>query len=230
MESINRDTAFTPIFAPFSIGFAYWRIEDYARLRLCMYIYISKDIILFSSSSWNIRIYCQWNFLIFNINCFEFSSGDQSRRSRFKYIYIYIGNFFENYAIQVFNSPGVTKRGIWSESMIDPCLSCSLYVIIKLSIFDISSSSDKFNDTRWIKVHGSVLDGASSFLLASNVSIFKLIGVRVTLRRFNETNSLIAVWCNIRSLTLISEFLRSCRIFRGGYVVVKSVTCLLSVP
>lgn len=145
-------------------------------------------------------------------------------------IYIYIGNFFENYAIQVFNSPGVTKRGIWSESMIDPCLSCSLYVIIKLSIFDISSSSDKFNDTRWIKVHGSVLDGASSFLLASNVSIFKLIGVRVTLRRFNETNSLIAVWCNIRSLTLISEFLRSCRIFRGGYVVVKSVTCLLSVP
>lgn len=27
-------------------------------------------------------------------------------------IYIYIGNFFENYAIQVFNSPGVTKRGI----------------------------------------------------------------------------------------------------------------------
>lgn len=44
MESINRDTAFTPIFAPFSIGFAYWRIEDYARLRLCMYIYIYRKI------------------------------------------------------------------------------------------------------------------------------------------------------------------------------------------
>ena len=30
-------------------------------------------------------------------------------------------------------------------------------------------------------------------IVLSNVSIFKLIGVRVTLRRFNETNSLIAV-------------------------------------
>lgn len=43
------------------------------------------------------------------------------------------------------------------------CFVFVIYVVIKLSIFDISS--DKFDDTRWIKVHGSVLDGASSFLV-----------------------------------------------------------------
>lgn len=41
-------------------------------------------------------------FLIFNINCFEFSSDDQSRerRWRFKYIRVYRKLIFENYAIQ----------------------------------------------------------------------------------------------------------------------------------
>lgn len=81
-------------------------------------------------------------------------------------------------------------------------------IVIKLSVLDISSFSSKFNDTHWLKFTWVALDGQFPGIVLWNVSDFQIDRSSSALRRPNETNSLIAVWCNIRSLTLIPEFLR----------------------
>lgn len=165
MESINRDTAFTPIFAPFSrsIGFAYWRIEDYARLRLCVYIYIYIEryhfVFFFFLKYSNILPMKYFSSLISIVSNFH-PMINLVKEDGVLNIYVYIGNWFLKITrFKVFNSRHSNEtRNLIGEY--DRSVSFVL-VIIKLSIFDISSSSDKFNDTRWIKVHGSVLNGAS---------------------------------------------------------------------
>lgn len=106
MESINRDRASTPIFAPLSRSILLHLVRSdlhpenrglcQSRLRLCIYIYISRKIsaCFFLLEIYNTNILkfshlkCRSFRTIFTSNFFSY---DQSRErgSRFKYIRIY---------------------------------------------------------------------------------------------------------------------------------------------
>lgn len=93
MESINRDTAFTPIFAPFSrsIGFAYWRIEDYARLRLYIYIERYHFVFFFFLKYSNILPMKYFSSLISIVSNFH-PMINLVKEDGVLNIYVYIGN------------------------------------------------------------------------------------------------------------------------------------------
>lgn len=178
MESINRDRASTPIFAPLSRSILLHLVRSdlhpenrglcQSRLRLCIYIYRKISACFFLLEIYNTNILkfshlkCRSFRTIFTSNFFSY---DQSRErgSRFKYTRIYRELVWKlrdsRYLIAGYKEERRNSIGEYDRFV---CFVFVIYVVIKLSIFDISS--DKFDDTRWIKVHGSVLDGASSFL------------------------------------------------------------------
>lgn len=131
-----------------------------------IYIYLERYQLVSFFLKYITRIY--WNFLILNVDRFERFSHrifspmiNLAREGHVLNIYRELvwklrdsRYLIAGYKEERRNSIGEYDRFV--------CFVFVIYVVIKLSIFDISS--DKFDDTRWIKVHGSVLDGASSFL------------------------------------------------------------------